>query len=647
MTCKKPQPVKGIRKRLCAFGGGKDVGKRLYAFGGGNVLLTVLTVAACFGIAALSSEMAYLSNDDTGIQNLLAGNVTGEPYVTHQFINVLLGVLISSLYQILPGVQWWYVYSLLLTGMGMVLLHFAIFWISRGRGLPLWLPWLAVFVVDMAFLVYPVANISFTIVPAILGTGLVAVLFFLKEVQSRKWRRVLHGVIPAGDFLVLIHRVDTGLALLCYLLLGYLYYFWTDRKEGLYCFRTDRKEGLYCLWTDSKEGRKKTAFRFAVVCGGFVLLTAAILGLNAFSVEKLNGSAFVEFNRARGAYMDKPRDSYDSNEELYEAVGWDENVYRLVNGWCFMDQAVTAESFRYITENSVIKEDLVARSRSLLMSVLEDARCRALLLLWGCSACFSLWLLLVGYDLKYALFLGLNNGGSVLLLFYQLLTGRILYRSVLVVVLPAFVINVLLALRHGRLSGKKKYFFGFAALLALLLCSRAVSSYVFDTDRNSYKRELLAQSAAVEEYAGSHPGDVFISTTGFYNSISPRKAEAPNRPTNVIPWGGSAYHSDSYHRRLKRNGLETLSGEALKLENVYFACNVNLLTLSPSVASDTVVRYFYDYLQEKFGAKGFVLADRVGEKSYIYRFVFPENEARFEEYYRILEGNVIRVRAGE
>ena len=151
----------------------------------------------------------------------------------------------------------------------------------------------------------------------------------------------------------------------------------------------------------------------------------------------------------------------------------------------------------------------------------------------------------------------------------------------------------------------------------------------------------------MEEYAGSHPGDVFISTTGFYNSISPRKIEAQNRPTNVIPWGGSSYHSESYHRRLRLNGLETLSGEALKRENVYFACNVNLLTLSPSVASDTVVRYFYDYLQEKFGAKGFVLADRVGEKSYIYRFVFPENEARFEEYYRIFQGNVIRVGAGE
>lgn len=603
----------------------KDVGNRLYAFGGGNVPLSVLTVAACFGIAALSSEMAYLSNDDTGIQNLLAGNVTGEPYVTHQFINVMLGVLISSLYQILPGVQWWYVYSLLLTGMGMVLLHFAIFRICRDRRLPLWLPWLTVFVVDMAFLVYPVANVSFTIVPAILGTGLVAVLFFLKEVQSRKWRSVLHGAIPAGYFLVLIHRVDTGLALLCYILLGYLYYLWADNEKGL----------------------RKAAVRFAVVCGAYGMLAAGVTGLNSFSMEKLNGADFVEFNRARGAYMDKPRDSYDSNEELYEAVGWDENVYRLVNGWCFMDEAVTAESFRYITENSMIKEDLAARSISLLTSVLEDARCQALLLLWGFSACLSLFLLMVGSDLKYALFLGLNNGGSFLLLLYQLLTGRILYRSILVVLLPAFVINVLLALRHGRLSGKKKCFFGFAALLALLLCGRMVFGYVFDPDRNNYKRELMAQSAAVEEYAGSHPGDVFISTTGFYNSISPRKVDAQNRPTSVIPWGGSSYHSDSYNRRLRLNGLETLSGGALKRDNVYFACNVNLLTLSPSVVSDTVVRNFYDYLQEKFGAKGFVLSDRVGEKSYIYRFVFPENEARFEEYYRILEENVIRVRAGE
>ena len=53
--------------------------------------------------------------------------------------------------------------------------------------------------------------------------------------------------------------------------------------------------------------------------------------------------------------MDYPHDSFETNPELYETAGWDESVYQLVQHWCFMDDRITADSFRYIADNSYEK----------------------------------------------------------------------------------------------------------------------------------------------------------------------------------------------------------------------------------------------------------------------------------------------------
>ena len=100
------------------------------------IIWAAFFVIVCYLIMVFSSNMVYLTNDDGGIQNLLAGYSTGEPDAAHRFINIIIGCFISFFYKIMPGIQWWYVYSQFLVMIGLFLLHFSFFKISFRKSFP-------------------------------------------------------------------------------------------------------------------------------------------------------------------------------------------------------------------------------------------------------------------------------------------------------------------------------------------------------------------------------------------------------------------------------------------------------------------------------------------------------------------------------
>lgn len=171
----------------------------------GMIFLAGFTAVIPLILAFTFLSMGYLSNDDAGIQNLLSGNITGTPYVTHQFINVILGFFISSLYKIFPGIQWWYLYSMLLLLFGTFFFHLSVIKISRDKHRKFVIAILITGIVDIGFLIYVFANVAFTMVPAVLGAGLVAILIMLEDVKSKRWTRTFQIIIFIGYILVLVH----------------------------------------------------------------------------------------------------------------------------------------------------------------------------------------------------------------------------------------------------------------------------------------------------------------------------------------------------------------------------------------------------------------------------------------------------------
>ena len=581
-------------------------------------LIALLTTAVCFLIAALSSTLSYMTNDDAGIQSLLSGNVTGELYITHQFINIILGAFISFLYKLLPQIQWWYVYSLLLLAAGIFMLHFCIIKICKDKKISLKTAILVIAVVDISFMVYSIANVSFTTVPAVLGTGLVALLFASDNVKNKRMLKWIGCIVVIGYVLLLIHRSASAYALICYILLGVLWNF-TGR------YKVDRK----------------LVVRFGTVCMFFVLLTGCITGLNKIADEKINGTEFIQYNAARARYKDYGHDSYAENPELYEEAGWSEELYSLVERWYFMDDAVTTENFNYLSENSKVKSSITASSKAALMTALKDTDCQAIICLWIVSIFFVILSVTICFNVRKLYFICMNNMGSILLLVYQLLKGRMLYRSLFVVLLPAVVINCILIINHYRMKTKEDRIFKILLFLGLLCCSSLVLDYTFDPIENANKEKIMEKSRKTEEYVLAHPDNTYIYAPSVYNNISPWSVYTGKGLSNMIPWGGSAYHSDNYNRRLELNSIDDLSGEVVKRDNVYLLFNENIMGEQPADKAVLPV-CFYLYLQENFDAKGFVMEEDIEQMVYVYRFVFDDNLEDFKTYYTIEQGKIVK-----
>lgn len=581
-------------------------------------LIALLTTAVCFLIAALSSTLSYMTNDDAGIQSLLSGNVTGEPYITHQFINIILGAFISFLYKLLPQIQWWYVYSLLLLAAGIFMLHFCIIKICKDKKISLKTAILVIAVVDISFMVYSIANVSFTTVPAVLGTGLVALLFASDNVKNKRMLKWIGCIVVIGYVFLLIHRSASAYALICYILLGVLWNF-TGR------YKVDRK----------------LVVRFGTVCMFFVLLTGCITGLNKIADEKINGTEFIQYNAARARYKDYGHDSYAENPELYEEAGWSEELYSLVERWYFMDDAVTTENFNYLSENSKVKSSITASSKAALMTALKDTDCQAIICLWIVSIFFVILSVTICFNVRKLYFICMNNMGSILLLVYQLLKGRMLYRSLFVVLLPAVVINCILIINHYRMKTKEDRIFKILLFLGLLCCSSLVLDYTFDPIENANKEKIMEKSRKTEEYVLAHPDNTYIYAPSVYNNISPWSVYTGKGLSNMIPWGGSAYHSDNYNRRLELNSIDDLSGEVVKRDNVYLLFNENIMGEQPADKAVLPV-CFYLYLQENFDAKGFVMEEDIEQMVYVYRFVFDDNLEDFKTYYTIEQGKIVK-----
>lgn len=78
-----------------------------------------------------------------------------------------------------------------------------------------------------------------------------------------------------------------------------------------------------------------------------------------------------------------------------------------------------------------------------------------------------------------------------------------------------------------------------------------------------------------------------------------------------------------------------MTGEVFKQKNVFLLVADNVFLNAPYIDSSSITYVLFQYLKEKFDAKGFVLEDQINENGYVYHFVFEENESLFDEYYTI------------
>ena len=580
----------------------------------------VLITGFIFGMCFRFGSMMYLTNDDTSIQNYLSGRVTGSPYPMHQFISIFISYPIAWLYKIIPTVQWWFFYSQFLMLCGILLVNGGLWFVCRKNNIPSFCAVAAILWINLLLFLYPISNTSFTIVPAIIGTGALSLLFLSEQASNKK--RLAAAIIVSLLFLIsFCHRSDSGKVVLCYLILGLLYY------------------GI-------KKQRKIRILMVSLAAIAVVILLA--FGLDIISTNykaSINGESFKAFNNARSQYMDYPHDAYEDNPQLYENAGWDYDVYCMVNRWCFMDERVTEESFRQITNNSIRKGKekdigiIISRWKESKDLVLYD--CKGII--WIIVIMVTIICSIIHKDRSVCIVSILNLLGTIMLIVYQLYTGRLLYRSVIICIIPSMVLSLLLFFKLASVVKWKEDIPLLLILLILCSSSEIYSSITRAFDENA-KRDAISQSdqdRMVSDYVVQHGDDIFIKNIFITKSISPYTLYPDRKPANLLGWGGSEWGCHAHRIRNEKYGITTVTGDLFKRNNVYFVSDLDFRSaLGEEGYEKERTIFFYIWLKHTTGAIGIKQIEPICDGIYVYKIIYTNAEGE-KDVFDFVDGKVV------
>lgn len=591
---------------------------RLYRTEAGRWLLSLATTLALFLIAYTTLPVVYLTNDDSGIRDALAGYRTVTPYANHQFINTFFGLPLSLLYAAIPGVPWYTVYHVAALLLGITVIGACVLGECGRSGVPSGAALASIAAADAILFLHSVANMSFTVTPAVVGAAAIALTLTFDFAASGKAR--LARAAPCLLLLLLsfLHRQATGSVALC---------FWGLAAAYAALSRRPAAEG--------RAGRRALA-----QVAGFAALTAALL-VSATVVdgrvkEAENGEAFREYDALRAAFMDYPHARYDENPELYRSLGWDREFYNAASNWFFMDERFDSRSLSAIVRPGTAPDVPLKRRVSDALwrgwSLFNDIGvARAALVFIGTLSLVWLLALLAGAAkgrLEPA-FAACALAGCGALCCYLCWNGRFILRAFQTVAIPTAIVVLLLLPRaldvarvvaRWRASGRARILLGAAggaAVAGLSFACALILADAYDGEAVREKRALLGETDTLERYAVAHPGDLFIHDQSLTRAPDPFETYDGAVPYNVIFWGGSGMFSGMYRRQLAANGLTELRADAFRRENVYY------VTKSGSRYS----RLLLPYMKKRFGVVGSPVVRALGSGVEIRRFEFPEGSA--------------------
>lgn len=589
--------------------------KRNMRYIAGAVFISLCCYIICFRFGA----MIFHSNDDASIQDTLSGRYTGTPFPVHQYISVFLSYPIYWLYKLWPNIEWWYILSQSIMLISLLLINYSIGREAEKKHYPFFLFLVLVLIVDFTYFAYVISNTAYTIVSAFAGTASITLLI----TNNRRRDKIIVCVFL---FLIsLFYRYHSGLVMLCFLLLCVIYVFFDKHKV---------------------DGRRIFA------CVGLVLFVSGftVLMNKTDSVIQgyINGQDYEELVSARGRYKDYAHDSYENNPQIYQDVGWSYETYWLANAWCFWDTNVTAESFKYLIQNNRSGQNGDTTVVFQRWNDFKNDDCiKTSTDIWLVITCLTFISIVFGYERKNLVLWFFNTFGTVLLVLYQLYTGRILYRSFIICIMPSVCINCILMIKT---YGKKRLH---KTLNALNICGFVVcllflgnylqGDYGFAAQKAAAEK-LINKEHLQAEYVKEHPDNIYIKHT--YTTID----DSPwaDRPVNLMDWGKPDYGSAAQRMKLMANGLESLNGNVMKKENVFFLSDIDFSAYEEKQVpvNDRTTHFFY-WLKEAFEAKGIQYVDKVCDDIFVYRFIFSQDTERRQTYYDIRDYCVIKVETHE
>ena len=579
---------------------------RLAATRSGRMQLSAVLTLLLVGLSAALLPITFLTNDDASIMYTFAGYYTGEPYPVHGFVNLPLGYVTSLLYMVLPQVPWWPVLQLVSVSISIWVIFYTLWDVGADGGRPAWTMLLINVFLYAMVLVYAVAKLSFTLTACMLGTAGVLRILSVDSGGDAPREMTIYAMLESLALMIFcfLFRNSTGYSMACFWAAAVVY----QALNGVVCRKgSERKRVLLRLGT------------FAVFC---IAVFGALVWLNNWSYRQMNPADYAAFEDARGRYLDFPHVTYDEDPAFFESLGWDREIYNLVENSCYIDPHVTAQSLNAILaydsgDTSSLAERFLAAMRYGEAFFRGSGPAEYLLV---APVLLALWSVLCFFRnrkraVELLLVLGLALG-SFGLCFYLCLVQRLILRAFQVIGIPAAAMMLLLCLRiRTENPPPKKHGKTVLRIALILLTLFSVGWSVTKSAiwlRQYDPQQRMADMRTTERYAMEHEKNVYIFMPTFIFNNEAFKTYPGQKPTNMMDWGDTGMYSGWKMRQLEKNGIEAFVPEIFKKDNVYLM----------GTLEGGELQVLIDYLVKDAGAKGMVRVDTIGTGYAVFKVVY-------------------------
>lgn len=574
----------------------------------GRTALSAFMTLFFVGLTALILPITFLTNDDASIMYTFAGYFTGEPYPIHGFVNLPLGYLVSMLYMLLPTVPWWPALQLLCVSASIWTIFHTLWGIGAQNGVSHGRMLLVNTLLYVLVLIYPVARLSFTMTACVLGAAGVLRLFSADTGQETREPLSLLPMLESLGLMIacFLFRNSTGYSLVCFWAAGVVYH---ALNTGVYRAPEEKKQELKRL--------------FAYALAG-ILAFSSLIWLNGWAYRNMNPPEYAAFEEARGNFFDFPHVAYTDDPAFYQSIGWDEETYRLVENGCFIDPNVTAESL-----NAAIEHGAAGAQNGVLQKLgaalahgeaffRGNGAAQYMLAAPVMTAAGALYVFLRQkrrpVDFWVLLFISL---GAAALSFYLCWKQRLILRAFQAIALPTAVLLPALYLRlRGANRGGEIRRAGRLAGIGLMVLALVAFGWSLTKTAlwfESYQpAQQIADMRAAERYAMDHAENVYIIQPTFIYNNEAFKTYPNEKPVNIVDWGDTGIYSGWKTRQLEINGLDALTPDIFRRDNVYLMGTKDAEELQVLV----------DYLVRDAGAKGIERTAGVGEGYAVFKVVY-------------------------
>ena len=547
-----------------------------------TAILWVFIVTVSFALFFKCDFISFEQNDDMFISTIPSG-LYGQHYIYICFSNILQGIFLSGLSKILPICNW------------TIMLYIGYIYISYV-GIGVW---------------------AVETKGAVIGVGL-SVLFFLTTYDS-----LLHnmnfsktgGVLMSAGVMIFVHYTKklSGKKSIISLLIsgGMIFAGSLVRRDSIIAFLPFVMILIISVVLQCKNRQievSKEILPWLILA--LVIVTAWMIDSMAY---KVNGEwrDYKEFNSVRVNLDDYGMLDYETHQEIYQKIGYNEIDVKMLSTWHSADDEVfSKENLQEIIRNKVPKEYSFENIKQSLREMYNNVFKKNYLF----YAILVLTLVCGLTDPKKLLLLIPNFLLMIAELFYLVFGGRYPDRATLLIFMYAFVVIVYTFPKKEELTKARN-----SLMAAALLVMVAVGLYNMDINEiiendareYPYKEEYRQFLSEISEHQENlYVWDIFAIERVLEGAYTPYEALDRGVLSNSVYTGGWFVNTPIMANNAERFGEKNNPYKLLAdLKNVY------LVTLTGTDINDTL-SYIRRHYNENAQAKCMAEINEVA----IYRF---------------------------